>query len=65
MKAIIKSSFSKAELSSGDLLVTPNSFSAVKGWRDIEVSGAKHYVNKAVKLGAKKPKPKKKKTEDG
>ena len=61
MKAIIKESFSKAELSSGDLLVTPSSFNAVKEWQDYEVSGVKYYVDKAVKLGAKKPKPKKKK----
>ena len=60
MKAIIKESFSKAELSSGDLLVTPKSFNSVKGWQDFEVSGVKYYVDKAVKLGAKKPKPKKK-----
>lgn len=60
MKAIIKESFSKAELSSGDLLVTPKSFNSVKGWQDVEVSGVKYYVDKAVKLGAKKPKPKKK-----
>ena len=61
MKAIIKESFSKAELSSGDLLVTPKSFNSVKWWQDIEVSCIKYYVDKAVKLGAKKPKPKKKK----
>ena len=63
MKAIIKESFSKAELSSGDLIVTPRSFEYVKGWQDIEVSGIKYYVDKAVKLGAKKPKPKKKKVD--
>lgn len=61
MKAIIKDSFSKAELSSGDLLVSPRSFSYIKSWSDKEVSGIKYYVDKAVKLGAKKPKPKKKK----
>jgi len=63
MKAIIKDSFSKAEVSSGDLLVTPRSFKYVKGWQDTEVSGIKYYVDKAVKLGAKKPKPKKKKVD--
>ncbi len=63
MKAIIKESFSKAELSSGDLLVTPKSFNSVKGWQGVEVSGVKYYVDKAVKLGAKKPKPKKKVSE--
>lgn len=60
MKAIIKESFSKAEMLSGDLLVTPKSFNSVKGWQDIEASGLKYYVDKAVNLGAKKPKPKKK-----
>jgi hypothetical protein len=60
MKAIIKESFSKAELSSGDLLVTPKSFNSVKEWQGVEVSGTKYYVDKAVKLGGKKPKPKKK-----
>ena len=64
MKAIIKDSFSKAEISSGDLLVTLNSFNSVKSWQDIEVSGTKYYVDKAVTLGAKKPKPKKKKVEE-
>ncbi len=63
MKAIIKDSFSKAEISSGDLLVTPKSFNSIKGWQDIEVSGVKYYVDKAVKLGAKKPKPKKNKAD--
>ena len=63
MKAIIKDSFSKAELLSGDLLVTPRSFKHVKGWQDVEVSGLEYYVYKAVNLGAKKPKPKKKKLE--
>jgi len=60
MKAIIKESFSKAEISSGDLLVTPKSFNSVKEWKGIEVSGIKYYIDKAVNLGAKKPKPKKK-----
>jgi len=64
MKAIIKDSFSKAEVSSGVLLVTPRSFKYVKEWQDTEVSGIKYYVDKAVKLGAKKPKPKKKKVEE-
>ena len=63
MKAIIKESFSKAEISSGDLLVTPKSFNGVKVWQGVEVSGSKYYVDKAVKLGAKKPKPKKKTSE--
>ena len=63
MKAIIKDSFSKAEVSSGDLLVTPRSFKYVKEWQGAEVSGIKYYVDKAVKLGAKKPKPKKKKAD--
>ena len=61
MKAIIKETFSKAELSSDSLLVTPRSFSYVESWDGKEVSGIKYYVDKAVKLGAKKPKPKKKK----
>lgn len=61
MKAIIKESFSKAEMLSGDLLVTPKSFNSVKGWQDVEVIGLKYYVDKAVNLGAKKPNPKKKK----
>ena len=61
MKAIIKESFSKAEISSGDLLVTPRSFRYITTWSDKEVSGIKYYVDKAVQLGAKKPKPKKKK----
>lgn len=58
MKAIIKESFSNAELSSGFLLVTPNSFSTVKSWAGVEVSGLTYYVNKAAALGALKPKPK-------
>ena len=64
MKAIIKDSFSKAEVSSGYLLVTPRSFKYVNYWSKYEVSGIKYYVDKAVNLGAKKPKPKKKKQED-
>jgi len=63
MKAIIKETFSKAELSSGDLLVTPRTFKYIKSWSDYEVSGIKYYVDKAVELGAKKPKPKKKKSD--
>ena len=58
MKAIIKESFSKAEASSGNLLVTPKSFNSVKSWQGIEVNGIKYYVDKAVSLGAKKPKAK-------
>ena len=63
MKAVIKESFTKAELSSGDLLVTPKTFHLVKFWSKYEVSGLKYYVDKAVNLGGKRPKPKKKKEE--
>jgi len=58
MKAIIKSSFTKADIESGSKLVTPISFSCIKDWSLYEVSGDKYSVNKAVKLGAKKPKAK-------
>lgn len=61
MKAVIKETFSKAELSSGDLLVTPKNFKCIEFWGKYEVDGIKYYVDKAVKLGAKKPKPKKRK----
>ena len=63
MRAIIKEAFTKAEISSGDLLVTPNSFKYIKRWSNYEISGIKYYVDKAVKLGGKKPKPKKKVSE--
>jgi len=42
MKAIIKDSFSKAEVSSGYLLVTPRSFKYVNYWSKYEVSGIKY-----------------------
>ena len=61
MKAILKDQFSDADLKSGYQLVTSRSFSIVKNWDQLEVTGDKYLVSKAVKLGAKcKPKPKKK-----
>lgn len=60
MKAIIKDSFSSAELGGGALLVSPLNFNTVKSWQGLEVSGIKYYVDKAAKLGAVKPKKAKK-----
>lgn len=56
MKAIIKESFSAEELKGDALLVSPQSFNAVKSWQGVEVSGIKYYADKAASLGAVKPK---------
>ena len=58
MKIIIKELAKKGELN----IVTPQTFSCID-WHGKEVTGLKYYVDKAVKLGAKKPKPKKKKVD--
>lgn len=67
MKCIIAESFSDSDLKGDAQCVTPQSFSAIKDWSKFEVDGIKYYVDKAVKLGAKKakakPKPKPKKQE--
>jgi hypothetical protein len=42
--------------------ITPQTFSTVKNWEGVEVSGIKYYVDKAVSLGAIR-KRKTKKTE--
>lgn len=58
MKIIIKETSEKGDTN----VVTPQTFSCID-WIGKEVSGIKYYVDKAVKLGAKKPKPKKKKSD--
>ena len=55
MKIIIKENAEKGETN----VITPQTFSCVD-WKGKEVSGIKYYVDKAIKLGATKPKPKKK-----
>lgn len=57
---LIKESFTEAEKESEAVLVTPQSFSAVKSWKGVEVSGIDYYVKKAVELGAVKKKAKRK-----
>lgn len=64
MKCIIAEAFSNEDLKSGAQCVTPQSFSAIKDWSVFEVTGIKYYVDKAVKLGAKKPKAKPKKEKE-
>lgn len=59
MKAILKQKFTKADLESGNVLVTAINFSTVKDWSKFTVSGDKFLVDRAVKLGATKPKAKK------
>jgi len=55
MKIIIKEVAEKGDSN----VVTPQTFSCID-WKGKEVSGIKYYVDKAVSLGATKPKRKKK-----
>ena len=66
MRVVIAETFTREEATeAGDAqCVTPQSFSAVKDWAGVEVSGLKYYVDKAVKLGAIKPKQTRKKKVD-
>lgn len=65
MKYVIENSFTREEAKEADATcVTPQSFSAVKDWTGAEVTGLKYYVDKAVKLGAIKPKQTRKKKVD-
>jgi len=56
MKVIIKKKFSKNDLEiglgDGCKCVTPESFSTIKKWNGVQVSGLEYYVNKAVLMGA-------------
>ena len=67
MNVVIAESFTKDDIEKGDAkCVTPQSFSVVKDWTGVEVTGLKYYVDKAVGLGAIKPKQKRqKKVESG
>jgi len=55
MKIIIKEVAEKGDSN----VVTPQTFSCID-WNGKEVTGIKYYVDKAVSLGATKPKRKKK-----
>ena len=64
MVVVIQDSFTReeAEKAGSAKCVTPQSFSRVSSWKDVQVSGLDYYVKKAVKLGAigpKKPRVKK------
>jgi hypothetical protein len=56
MKVVIKEVAEKGDKN----VITPQTFSCID-WIGKEVTGLKYYVDKAVKLGATKPKPKSKK----
>jgi hypothetical protein len=58
MIVIIKNDFSREDLNCGATLVTPQSFSRIKSWKDVTVSGEAYYVKKAVSLGAAEKKEK-------
>ncbi len=52
MKAVVKQSFTKAEVADkGFIYVTPSNFNCIE-WAGVEVSGDEYYVEKAVSLGA-------------
>jgi hypothetical protein len=55
MKITIKEVAEKGDVN----VVTPQTFHCID-WNDKEVTGLKYYVDKAVTLGATKPKRKKK-----